>query len=318
MAEFSVTAAVGSGFDLISRRPLSVMAWGLVYALIIAPPLGLFAWSLAGDLPDILSGLQQSFEPGDVPPWILKLQGKVLILQPLVLLISLVSRAALSGAVFRGVLEPEDRAFASLRFGKSELWLMLLYLAMDFVLGFFIFTLIVGGLIVGGLGWLLGGLAPEPWTGWLRALFILAAIGGVIFTAVVVPLRFLLAAPMTFAAKEFRLFESWTLTRGQAGRLFGVVLLLFLVSLVVGLVFDILVFAGAGSALSSVAAFGASDHPDLSKLPAILAALAPVAGVVILISLVLTGPISAIFLAPWAFIYRALSADAKPYHPPVF
>src|SRR5690242_8191706 len=72
-ADFSIGDAVGSGFGLISRRPLSVLAWAAVYlVLVVIPALAHFAairpvWTVmmrrmfahlhAGGPPDF-SGLQ--------------------------------------------------------------------------------------------------------------------------------------------------------------------------------------------------------------------------------------------------------------------
>ena len=38
MSDFSIGDAVGSGFGVISRRPLSVLAWSLVYLLLVGAP----------------------------------------------------------------------------------------------------------------------------------------------------------------------------------------------------------------------------------------------------------------------------------------
>src|ERR1700722_5299627 len=43
MAEISIDGAVGAGFGLIRRKPLTVLAWGLVQALGVVPFFGAYA-----------------------------------------------------------------------------------------------------------------------------------------------------------------------------------------------------------------------------------------------------------------------------------
>jgi Na+/pantothenate symporter len=51
---------------------------------------------------------------------------------------------------------------------------------------------------------------------------------------------------------------------------------------------------------------------------ALVAAVTPVALIVILIVMLAIGALQAVFLAPWAVAYRDLSRNAEPEHPPVF
>ena len=63
---------------------------------------------------------------------------------------------------------------------------------------------------------------------------------GAIFGLVVLALRLSMAGPMTFVAGEFRLFQSWRLTRGHAGSLFLVALLVAVIMIGVGVVVQII------------------------------------------------------------------------------
>lgn len=323
MAEFSSSGAVSAGFDLIGKRPVSVILWGVVYLLILLVPTGLVLAWLASDLPSLLKDLQAAQaraanEPAAFPPMgVFRLQMRLMLLQPVLVVATLGARALVTGAIFRAVLEPENRAYASLRFGKAELWLALLLFAKEFILGVFILGVFLSGAILAVLGWMLSGVVPEPWTGWVRALLIFASVIGVVVVSIWLVLRLSLAAPMTFAEKEFRLFESWTLTRGHSWRLLGVALLLGLIGIGIGMVMNIFLFVGAGGVLQQLMRIDRAENP-LAQLPALLAALTPVLVTLGLVELLAAGPTMAIFTAPWAHIYRELARDAKPAHPPVF
>ena len=51
---------------------------------------------------------------------------------------------------------------------------------------------------------------------------------------------------------------------------------------------------------------------------ALLAAVTPVALIAIVIVMLAVGALQAVFHAPWAVAYRALSRNAEPEHPSVF
>ena len=60
-------------------------------------------------------------------------------------------------------------------------------------------------------------------------------VGALVVVAVMiwVSLRLSLAGPITFTERQFRLFESWTLTRGRGWRLFGVAVIVAVVAMVI-------------------------------------------------------------------------------------
>jgi hypothetical protein len=324
MSDFSIGDAVGSGFGLIARRPIAVIVWGMVYTLIVILPLPLVGGLMLSDLPAFLKSVQDAAQQGGEtagpPPAFFALQSKMMLLQPLMLLTSLGGRALLTGAIFRGVLEPDNRKFLSLRFGKQELWLALLFLAFGFVIGFGIFLIAIAAVILGFLGWFIGNLAPHPWGGWLGGLLVAADVIGAIVVSFWVVLRLSLAPAITFVDKEFRLFESWSLTKGHVWKLFGLGLILTALAIVIVSIVDGFMFAGVISMFGGfdgdhVRAFFERLHTD----PQILVrTLLPRIAVVGVIGLFLTGPLSAIFVAPWATVYRELSRGKAPAHPPVF
>ena len=63
MADISIGSAVGAGFQLIARKPLTVMVWGLVRTLFVAAALALFAPMFLG----IITEAMQSARTGGQP-----------------------------------------------------------------------------------------------------------------------------------------------------------------------------------------------------------------------------------------------------------
>ena len=142
-----------------------------------------------------------------------------------------------------------------------------------------------------------------------------AFAGAAVAIAVLVwlALRLSMAAPMTFADNQFRLFESWALTKGQGWRLLGVALLVVVfvigVEILIGAVLLGTVFAAGGSlaALHGEAGFEAfMARPPL----AILRDVWPWATVIGVIGALFSAVVQAIFYAPWAAVHRALTSEA--------
>jgi hypothetical protein len=228
-------------------------------------------------------------------------------MQPVLLLTSLAVRAILTAAVFRAVLEPGDSRWFYLRFGARELWLALMIVVFG-ILSFLV-TITMGAVLVPLLMVLAMGaegnlFAVVPIM--LAAVLIAVAVLGWLFV------RFSMALPMTFAEQRFRLFESWTMTRGQTWRLIGVGLLLVGIvlalelALLALLVLASLAFLGEGGVDEAAAsAFFAQDASIW------MAELAPWAVGMALVGALLGAVVTTILAAPWAEAYRQLSA-ARP------
>lgn len=312
MATFSISDAVGAGFDVIRRRPLSILAWGLAYfALAVLPSLGLMA--LVGE--DMIAFFSDAMRNPAAEPDLeamVRLNGTMTVYQPVAFLTAIAARAVLTAAVFRAVLEPQNRGFFYLRLGKDELWQALIYLCLCVL--FFIVAMLVlfGGGALGAAAWFIGSLAPAPWSGVIQGIGIAAVVVAAVVAFAWVALRLSLAAPMSFADRTFRLFESWTLTRGQTWRLFGLALLVGLVTLAVELVIAALFWA-------AFLGFGFSGGFDPQRIEAFfqqpvetwVAALAPVVMVIAVVGSLLTGALYAIMTAPWAVAYRQLGGASQ-------
>jgi len=322
MATFSMGEAVGAGFGLIAKKPLSVLAWGLAYLILgVAPVVGMFAW-MGQDLIGAFHGAgnagpdRWAFGPeyGSGPQFdfgrMWRFQSRFLMFQPLLFLAGLAARAVLSGAIFRAVLEPQNRGFAYLRLGKRELWLALLILAMGILLVLLMIALagVTAAVCIAIVAALKAVNAAAVWSGIAVAVCIVAA--AVVFIHVC--LRFSLAGPMTFDHGEFRLFESWSVTRGHTLKLFGLGLVLMVLVIAVTMIVQALLFAvGFGmlglSSLNHEAVRDFFEHPPQNWLSLI----APWAagGAVLFGFLVAAG--AAIMLAPWAVVYRSLSGGGE-------
>ena len=321
MATFSIGDALGSGFRLIGRRPFSVLSWGLAHIAIVAIPM---AFVIAQVGPDYLNFMSQLFKAGmesrqgappnfDMAP-MMQVQAKVMMWQPLIMLAQLIGLSVVTGAVYRAVLEPRQSAFAFLRLGGREFWLGLLFIA-GVILTVILMCAVALGAVGAGLG-LTALLKANQAAQWVP----LATVGVCVLAFIVffgVFIRFSMAGPMTFAAGEFRLFESWKQTKGKAFKLFALAILLWLLMVLVIIVLEIIaaaiVFTALGIGLHPNLA---NVHPDPAKIMAFFhqpvavwgKAIAPWAAVYILVDAFLIGCFSAISLAPWATAYKQIKA----------
>ena len=311
MADFSTSDAIGAGFGLIARRPLSVLAWGLIYFILAGlPALAMFAWVGPDYFNFIREAMQGALHPGDAQALqaaMAPTQMKLSLIQPLLFVGSLLARAILAAAVLRAVLEPGAKSFASVRLGAQELWLALLFLVMMILFIILIVALAIFGLLAGfAIGAGMNAAHAQP--GWIALCVIvlgLVAIALVIWIAV----RFSMAAPMTFADREFRLFESWTLTKGKAWRLFLLGLLLALIMVALVLVIEGTILAAALISIGPGLFDGGRMMAFFQQPPDVLfRTLAPWMVGLSLVGAFLAGAFGAISIAPWAVAYRELTA----------
>jgi len=304
MASLSVSTAAGAGFQLIGKRPISVFAWGLFYVLAgVLPALAL----ISSGGPSFMEYIQyMKAHPGSAPPreMLTAFQGQMLFAHPAINLLSVVVKTMACAAVFRAVLEPRNSAFAYLRLGMAEIWIFLVTLVEAILVGVgMVVAILISALIVGGL---IAGVSKPA-----------GVIAGIVLGLVIligmcwVLLRWSMAAPMSFDEREFRLFESWKLTKGHAGSLLLLVLLLIVIAFGVDIVFwGVLAIAAivtGGQHLFTHEAIEAliKQPPEL-----MLRTVAPFAVIFGLVLAFLIGIAQAIFLAPWAAAYKMLKGDA--------
>ncbi len=312
MARFSVTSAATSGFGVIGREPLAVLAWGvLILVVLILPSAGL-GWAL---IPDVVSFFKSAAASSSSPDMDSAMMTRMMQMQSKMMLFNLVYwlggtlvKAVIAAAVFRVVLEPSEKGFAFLRLGAQELWLSLVFL----VMGVLAYIVSVAGVLLvaifAALAYVIGAMSsPEVGVASCVLVAVVAglAAGGALIWAM---LRLSMAGPMTFSERKFLLFESWTLTRGQAWPLLGMTLLLGLIlialEIVVYGVFGVGFLAFASKLIPMME--GLADKPP----EAWVAVLWPFIAGVAVVGSFLAAPAMALVFAPWAAAYRELRPQA--------
>jgi hypothetical protein len=226
----------------------------------------------------------------------------------------------LSAAVYRSVLEPEKKSWASLRLGVQELWLALLALVAAILLVIAAMVIAVATAVLIAIIALIGRAMVQPWGALFDALLITAAGIGAVGAFLWICVRLSLAGPLTYTEKQFRLFESWTLTEGHAWKLFGVavllVLIVFALKCLVGGVQATIVFSTIG--FNFAHGFDVTRLAEVFSKPDWWRPFAPWFAVGVVIHAILSAVFTVIMAAPWAVAYRELVKGAKPEHPPVF
>ncbi len=213
-----------SGFGLVRRQPLTILAWGVFSALAMAAVVGLAGLMMAPALISIGEVARDSAaappNPAQIMGSILGLVGGYLVLLGGILVVNTVQ----GSAVFRTVLEPGRGGLAHLQIGSQELWLLIVAVSAFILLSMAMmpFSMAMSIVMV-----MTGGARPTaapdpnaPPSVILSTMFPASPVfWGTELVLMVFSLflmsRFIMAFPMTFADRRFRLFESWGLTRGH-------------------------------------------------------------------------------------------------------
>jgi hypothetical protein len=189
-----------------------------------------------------------------------------------------------------------------------EVWLIVLYVA-EIVL--FAVLICLGVAAVTLISVATSQAAGKGWAVLAGMLAGLAVIVGLVTAA----LRLSMAAPMTFAAGEFRLFQSWRVTRGHAGQIFLVAVLLLVILIAFGIIVRVIeeigfiplrTFVADPQAGQKMAALFNRPPQELLRAiwPGLVAFLAFLA--------VYLGLTRTIIAVPWAAVYRMLRPDSTP------
>ena len=302
MVDLTNSSILGAGLTLLRRRPAAVAVWGLlagafvlVGLLLIAPPM----FAMIG-----------KFHPGAAPDayWPAAM-GSVMQIQASMLLFNvggLLIRAVIIAAVFRAILKPEKSAFAYLRIGMAELFIVVLMFGEAIVIVFM--AIIVAAPFVLTVVWL------------ALAHYVAGAVAtGILGVAILIvlicwfALRLSLLGPMIIVKDDFPLAQAWALTRGRVGGLLLIAivaaLLVMALEVVVGGVCGVFGVAILGGLLHGPQGFPISSPADIPRL---LTASWPWLAVVGLIWSLFIGAAAAMFCAPWAAAYRALAPPATP------
>ena len=135
---------------------------------------------------------------------------------------------------------------------------------------------------------------------------------GAVVISVWIAVRLSLAAPMTFAERKLRVFESWKATKGRFWSLFGVYFLAGIMGLLVMLLGWVVTAAFSMAFGGGMSGFMSLIKPDFTSLSGYFS---PVMIVRLAISSLLSAIYYAVALAPVAVAYQALSgrADIKTF-----
>jgi hypothetical protein len=314
MASLDIGEALGAGFRLVSRRPLDCLVWGVTYFLFAFLPVALVFTLI---MPHAFEGFAAASAAGRAPTVqdMRSLMG-IQAVQPVIWIGSIAGRALVYSAVFRAVMTPEDRGFFGLKFSSAELWVGLVLLVQMICM----FLVIMGLGFVSIIFWVptfMAG-AHRAFAGWevpVGLVSVLAA--GVVFIWLFV--RFSMAAPMSFMERQFRLFESWGVTRGHGWGLFAIYLVTSIIVACIALVVEgvivgvgVAIFFGGGfhNMFDPAALMGRPDQLFRTLMPIWLGlgALGTVVG----------GYFMALMLAPWAKACQQLTQRADPVPSGVF
>lgn len=295
----AVTQAAFAGFGVLRRKPWAPLVWSLIYVGVMAGMLLILGAAFVKAMGRLATlGPNANVQPAEILGLLAAVAGGYFLM----IAVFWVIGAIINMAVVRAVLEPEAGAFAYMRFGAPELWLLLA----NFVL-FILYTIASMALAIPVS--IASAIAVLTWRD--GAPFIglpvqLISWGVTIWFG----LRFSMVAPMIFTDRRFRLFESWSLTRGHVWRLFGVGAVMVLTA---ALVYLALVAVGLAVALPmshSLAALGSPrtfflQSPQLiwDQIEPFLVLYAALAWVGLIVLL----PVS---FAPWPEAYRQLTRGA--------
>ena len=300
MAAVSLGRAIGSGFALIKHRPASVFVWGLLLVVFVEAPI-LFLMGRAATETLGLWGAGGPTNEAAAQNIAFALQQRMLLVEAMMLPV-LVVRVLIMAAVYRAVLEPAKRGLAYLRIGRQEAWLLLLALCISVLAGFAIVPL---ELLLG-----VSVITMMMKGAWILVGPLLGIVGLILLLWVWA--RLSLAAPMTFADRHFRLFESWRLTRRHGLSLLGLGVVMFLLIAALELVlFSLLAIGGAalwaGHPLDAPAILAWIRRLSIQSAGQMAEWLVPIG----LVAAAVFGALNAIAIAPWASAYQQLNKASR-------
>lgn len=299
-----------TGFDVVRRRPVLLLWWGLFHLLYIGLT-SVLAVGLAGPALTQLAALQGLHPANDpaVQAQALASMRQLLPLYGLMLPVMLVFYSMLYTAMNRAVLRPKDDRFGYLRLGRDELRQFGLFLwAIVVGVGVYIVT-VVGVLILTFIGVALAALfskgAAAPGVGHVlvAAVIVLLTVAAWIYLTV----RLSLASAMTFETRKIRLLASWPLTEGRFWPMLGAYLLAACLSLVVLLLGLVVMLCICVVAAGGVDAFRFIFRPDMSALAVYLT---PARILYFVLTAFLYALVWPVMLTPRAAIYRSVTAPA--------
>jgi hypothetical protein len=305
MAHLDVSQSAFSGFGVISRNWVAPAIWGLVQTVLAVLPMLLVLPALI-EMFGLFSGaIGKGIEPDEAE--LMRLSTQMNMVQPLTWITQLLAQGLVTGAIIRAVLHPEDSRWFYMRLGMGELMLVAVSLVFTII---FVVAFIVAAIVVAIFGFAIG--AANEGAGIAAAVLVgMVAFGVIVWGS----LRFSLGFAMSHEKKQFLLFESWRMTEGHAGGLFGMGLLSVVVGwlismVVVGVLIGVGIFLLLGNggfealrALDDTQDFAAFFTPERTQ------ALIAFGVLYLIVASAINGYVGTIFTAPWAEAYRQLGGE---------
>jgi hypothetical protein len=294
VAEIAITQAAFAGFGILRRKPWVPLVWSLLYAAVLTTLIVILGGAFIRAVGKLIT-LGHKPPPIDV---VMSLVGGILGGYLLMILVFWLIGAVINMAVVRAVMAPEAGAFAYLRLGRAELWLMLANFVLSILYTMVSTAMAIPVTLVSAFAM---SMAPHA------APFVSLPIQLTTWAVTIwLGLRFSMVAPMIFADGRFRLFESWTFTRGHVGRLFQVGLVITFVTIGV-----YLVLAGIGLAVGfpmfTQLASSMTAQAFFSQTPAeVWRNVSPFLAVYVILIWIGSTVIFPLFFAPWPEVYRQL------------
>lgn len=308
-----------SGFGLVRRQPLTILGWGVFSALAMAAVVGLAGLLMAPALMSISQVARDSAtaapNPARMMGSILGLLGGYLVLLGGILVVNTVQ----GSAVFRTVLEPGRGGLAHLRLGSQEMWLLIVAVSAIILLSMAMtpFSMVMSIVMV-----MSGGMAPAavpdssaPPSVILSTMFPASPVfWGMELVLMVFSLflmsRFIMAFPMTFTDRRFRLFESWGLTRGHTLKMALMIFLQGISQYVAMFAFVVVLALVAAATVMTRLPEGGMAAMAGKSLSDWIALVWPVLAVAAVVAVPFFGVFAALYYAPLAEAYQKFKPPA--------
>lgn len=307
MAGFSIGDAVGEGFGLIKRRPLSVFVWGLLTILPAAASMGFMLPMMDSFMGSMVEAAAEgdaasAAMPDSMMDHMMQMQAVMAPLNAVRFVLGVVVYTA----IVRAVVRPKESSFFSLRLSMDEVRVFVVSLAL-------IMGLVVGGILLSLLGVAVGAGLWQI-VGPAKGLVIALLVVGGILGALLLGGRLSLIVPATVRFRTFAFVEGWNLGKGRSWSLVGVMLLLFLIimgiEIVVGGIMAGVMFAVMGSGGVDFASLEAGMNP-FANLHDMARANWPWLALAVVVGAMLYGMLTSILTAPFASVVRQLSASEE-------
>jgi hypothetical protein len=298
---FSATDAAFEGFRLARRRPLTVVA---LSALALLSSFGTYWLMDASGYMQAANALNAA-GPSPDPSVAMSVLGPLFKFLIGVSLMGCLVTAIQAGAVYRGVLRPDEHGFMGLAFGADELRLaglgliIVLLAFLGYIVAVVLLAIVIG--IVGAGAAMSGGggaAGPAAFVMVVAALGVLAA-----FIAVGVKLSF--AGPASLASRRLTVFGSWSMTRGHFWTLIGCYVLAFFLALLVGFIMFVVALIAASLTTGTPFAAAAGEFFRAGR-GAPIELFSPVRVVYTLVAGLFGGLLNMVVMAPAAEAYRQI------------